>query len=285
MSQTDIIFKNEKVYLVSPLVKKPVWAQDWWPQVEKIPVKTKNEALKILKSEKNRGYYYASAESPLALSLRKELRELKLKRIEYVAPSPFDFKYFSWTQLDLENLLICRQPTSQFPGGWHEFREDKSGPPNRAYLKLWEVLALNYIQLKPTDVAIDLGSSPGGWSWVLSEQVARVYSIDKAPLGADIAKIKNIIYRSQDAFTVKPAEFNDVTWLFSDIICTPERLLELLETWQTTSPVKNYVCTIKFKGDCDFNILKEFNKFPDSKVIHLYHNKNEVTWIRQGSSS
>ena len=38
--------------------------------------------------------------------------------------------------------------------------------------------------------------------------------------------------------------------------------------------------TIKFKGDCDFDIIKKLLMIPDSKIIHLYQNKNEVTWIR-----
>ncbi|MBC7741111.1 MAG: hypothetical protein H7061_02860 [Bdellovibrionaceae bacterium] len=284
LSKTEIIFKNSKLFIVAPLAKKPLWSQDWWPQVQKIPFKNKNEALKILKGQKNRGYYYAAIDSPLATSLRKDLRELKLKRIEYQVPSLFDFKYFSWTLLENDSLLICPHPVSQFPGGWHEFNEDKSSPPNRAYLKLWEVLALNYIELKKEDVAIDLGSSPGGWSWVLSEQVAKVYSIDKAPLEPQVSGIKNILYEAHDAFTIKPTDYPDITWLFSDIICTPERLLELVEFWQTHSRVRNFVCTIKFKGECDFDMLKKFEKFEGSRIIHLYHNKNEVTWIRKGTS-
>ncbi|MBC7421708.1 MAG: hypothetical protein H7328_13345 [Bdellovibrio sp.] len=239
--------------------------------------------MKILKGQKNRGVYYQAVEVPLAASLRKDLRELKVKRIEYEVPSPFDFKYFTWTMLDNNHLLICESPVSQFPLGWHEFNEDKDSPPNRAYLKLWEVLALNYISLNKNDVAIDVGSSPGGWSWVLSEQVAQVHSIDKAPLDPKIAKRENIIYSSEDAFLVDPTKFLDCTCLFSDIICTPERLLGLVQNWLTHSEVKTFVCTIKFKGSCDFNILKEFEKIENSMIYHLYHNKNEVTWIKQES--
>ena len=30
----------------------------------------------------------------------------------------------------------------------------------------------------------------------------------------------------------------------------------------------------------DFDILKKLLEIPDSKIIHLYQNKNEITWIR-----
>ncbi len=242
----------------------------------------KSEAVKILKGLPNRGVFLPSpVNNPLSASIRNELRELKLKRIKFETPSKFNFKYFVWTLFKENQLAVCEQPFSQFPLGWNEFDEDKGTPPNRAYLKLWEVLTLGYIQLSKDDVAIDLGSSPGGWTWVLSQQVSKVYSIDKAPLDKNILKQSNIVYSSEDAFAASPQRFKDCTWLFSDIICTPEKLLWLVNKWQDESAVKNFVCSIKFKGMCDFDILKEFSKFPDSKIIHLYQNKNEVTWIKQ----
>ncbi len=274
--------KNNHYFMVTGLTAKPLWAQEWLPNCLLFDFKHKSEAIKFLKSQKNLGVFLPSpANNKLSSALRKDLRELKVKRINYEIPSPFNFKYFVWTLHSDTQLIICETPSSQFPLGWNEFNEDKSVPPNRAYLKLWEVLALNYIQLKPDDVAIDVGSSPGGWTWALSEQISKVYSIDKAPLDPKISKNKNIFYEAHDAFTIDPQKYKDCTWLFSDIICTPQRLLELVQHWHQVSNVQNYVCTIKFKGLCDFDILKEFSKFPHSRIIHLYQNKNEVTWIKQ----
>lgn len=281
LTRAAIHFQNSKIILVSNLTSKPIWAQDWWPNSQKISFESKSEALKILKTKKNLGVYYSSAPVPLAAGLRKDLRELKMKRVSYEVPSQFNFKYFVWTMLDSQHLIVCDSPVSQFPIGWHEFDEDKASPPNRAYLKLWEVLACGYVRLKPSDVAIDVGSSPGGWSWVLSEQVNKVYSVDRSPLDPKIARLENIVFSSGDAFQVKPSEFPDCTCLFSDIICTPERLLNLVENWLKNSNVRTFVCTIKFKGPCDFDILKAFEKIENSKIYHLYHNKNEVTWIKQ----
>ncbi len=286
LNNVNIFFQNEKFIACEKLNARPIWAQDWWPDTQVIPYKTKSDALKILKSQKNLGTYYNSTgtTSTLAQNIRRELRELELKRIDYVVPSKFNFKYFTWSILDQSHLLVCEKPYSQFPLGWHEFNEDKSVPPNRAYLKLWEVLCLGHIRLKPEDVAIDLGSSPGGWTWALSEQVAKVYSVDKAPLDPKITKAKSIHYQEGDAFKLGPKDFADVTWLFSDIICTPEKLLQLVNQWTSQSQVQNYVCTIKFKGASDFEIMNKFKEFENSKIIHLYQNKNEVTWIKQGTT-
>lgn len=282
LSEKDIIFKNQKYFIVNKITAKPIWAQAWLPDCQLAPFENKSQAVKILKGIKNLGVHFETdANAKLAEGLKKELRELKLRRINFEVPSQFNFKYFAWGLFDEKNLIICNQPTERYPLGWHEFTEDKTTPPNRAYLKIWEILCMNYIQLKPTDVAIDVGSSPGGWSWALSHYIKKVYSVDKAELDPKIMAQPNIIYKSDDAFQLNPKNFPDCTWLFSDIICTPQRLLTLVENWNQNSQVKNFVCTIKFKGSCDFDIIRQFLHFQNSRIIHLYQNKNEVTWIKQ----
>lgn len=283
LSNKEVLFKNNNYLMTDQLTSKPIWSQEWLPNCRLVPFTTKFEAVKILKSFKNLGVYFETAQNPKqALAIKNELRELKKKRIDFAYPSSFDFKYFAWGLYDSQNLIICEQPYSRYPLGWHEYNEDKETPPNRAYLKLWEALNLGYLSINKTDIAIDVGSSPGGWSWVLSQYVSKVYSIDKAPLNKDLLKKHpNIHYQSEDAFQLNPKQYPDCTWLFSDIICTPQKLLQLVNNWQENSKIKNFLCTIKFKGSCDFKILDEFKKIEDSRIIHLYQNKNEVTWIKQ----
>ncbi len=278
-----IFYQNDKMILCESLESNPVWAQDWWPRSSIYTINRKSEAIKLLKSQKNFGLFYDTHQVNLSTNIRHELRELKLKRIEYTIPSTFHFNYFCWTMLSSTELIICETPSKQFPLGWHEFNEDKTTSPNRAYLKLWEVLCLNHIQLKPDQIAIDLGSSPGGWTWVLSQNLKKVYSVDKAPLATQIQQHPSVVYKCDDAFKLKSSDYNDCNWLFSDIICTPERLWVLVNDWIKNSNIKNFVCTIKFKGPCDFDILNKFKEIENSKIIHLYQNKNEVTWIKQGS--
>ena len=47
--------------------------------------------------------------------------------------------------------------------------EDKEGPPNRAYLKLWEALVRLRRWPGPGERCLDLGASPGGWTYVLAK--------------------------------------------------------------------------------------------------------------------
>lgn len=274
---------NEKVFFVENLKEKPLWAQDWWTENQVVDFSTPQEAIQFLKSQKNLGCYYNiyPHEVPLATKLRKALREFKVKRLDYELNKSFDFKYFCWCLLSTKSLLISKKPMSQFPLGWHEFNEDKQVPPNRAYLKLWEVFALHHLQLNQNSTVIDFGASPGGWTYVLSQHAKKVYALDKASLDPKISKIKSIQFKQADAFKENPKNYQDCQWFFSDIICTPEKLYELVENWIKNSSIENYVCTIKFKGSSQFDMIDKFLKIPHSKIVHLYHNKHEVTWIRQ----
>ena len=277
LSEEKILFKNERLMIVEKLSVRPVWSQDWWPNSEAKATQSKSQTLKFLKSQPVLGHYYDSIQSKMGKSLIHDLRILDKKRINF--KSRFDFKYFAWTAFE-DCIIFCDRPASRFPIGWHEFNEDKEFPPNRAYLKLWELFTVHKIPFNKADAVIDVGSSPGGWSWVLSEFFSKVYSVDKAELDPKIAAIKNIHYMTGDAFKVNGKDFKDCRWIFSDIICTPDRSFELIDHWLGQSVIQNFVCTLKFKGDCDFEIMKKCLSVPGSKIIHLYQNKNEVTWLR-----
>ena len=121
--------------------------------------------------------------------------------------------------------------------------------------------------------------SPGGWTWVLSELGLDVTAVDKAPLAPELTRRANVRAVKKDAFTLKPADVEAVDVFFSDIICDPIRLFELVEKWRAAG-VDRFVCTLKFKGDTDFAIMDRFAEIPGSRLVHLFANKHEVTWIR-----
>ena len=277
LSQKSVLFKNDRLFVVENLKSRPIWSQDWWPRSKALSVESKSQILKYLKSKPVLGHYYDSIQSKMGKGLVQDLRNFDKKRIDF--QSNFNFKYFNWTAFE-DCIIYCDQPDSRFPLGWHEFNEDKNFPPNRAYLKLWELFTVYKIPYNSADSVIDVGSSPGGWSWVLSQFFKKVYSVDKAVLDPKIAAIKNIEYISGDAFKVNGPDFKDCRWIFSDIICTPERSFELIDHWLSKSSIENFVCTLKFKGECDFDILEKCLNVQGSKMIHLYQNKNEVTWLR-----
>ena len=109
---------------------------------------------------------------------------------------------------------------------------------------------------------------------------ARVLSVDKAPLEARVAALPGIEFREASAFGLDPRTVGPVDWLFSDVVCYPKRLLALVQRWLAAGNARRFVCTIKFQGETDFAILREFAAIPGSRLLHLHHNKRELTWVR-----
>ena len=111
---------------------------------------------------------------------------------------------------------------------------------------------------------------------------AEVLSIDRSLLAPSVAKLKGVSFQRRDAFTLVPEEFKDrrIDWLFSDVICYPEKLYEWILKWVESGICKNFICTIKFKGEPDLSIADKFAAIPGSRVQHLFHNKNELTWFK-----
>jgi 23S rRNA (cytidine2498-2'-O)-methyltransferase len=76
-----------------------------------------------------------------------------------------------------------------------------------------------------------------------------------------------------------------VDWLFCDVICYPPRLYDWITEWIASGLCKNYVCTIKMQGppgpaNPGFTIARRFAAMPESHIVHLWHNKHELTWIK-----
>jgi 23S rRNA (cytidine2498-2'-O)-methyltransferase len=129
------------------------------------------------------------------------------------------------------------------------------------------------------ELCLDLGASPGGWSFVLHKLGARVLSVDKAALDPRVADLPGITHRCESAFALDPRAVGPVDWLFSDIVCYPKRLLALVQKWREAGTVGRFVCTIKFQGATDFDAMRAFAAIPGSRLLHLHHNKHELTWV------
>jgi 23S rRNA (cytidine2498-2'-O)-methyltransferase len=255
------------------------WAANTWHDVQHIPMTSIAEGARALRDIQRNWALYSQKLHRRASLIAERLPHVSAKPLRFPA-SPPTAPLGSWTLLDAGTILAAPRCSSPFPHGEVRFVEDRGGPPNRAYLKLWEALTLAGRMPGPGSLCLDLGSSPGGWSWVLQKLGARVISVDKAPLDPAIAELPGIDYRRMSAFALQPAEIGQVDWLFSDVICYPERLLRLVETWLASGLVHNFVCTIKFQGKTDMQTAQRFAAIPGARLAHLFHNKHELTWIR-----
>jgi 23S rRNA (cytidine2498-2'-O)-methyltransferase len=104
-------------------------------------------------------------------------------------------------------------------------------------------------------------------------------SVDKAALDDRVAGLPGIEYRCGSAFALDPRTLGSVDWLFSDVVCYPKRLLTLVQRWLAAGSVRRFVCTVKFQGATDFETVRRFAAIPGSRLLHLHHNKHELTWL------
>lgn len=191
--------------------------------------------------------------------------------------SPVRLGYFL---LLSENVMLYSSKTrSELPFGEMHFHEDKINPPSRAYLKLWELMTLYKIKPKAGEKVLDMGSCPGGWTWVLQSIRTKVLSVDKAPLDPRIMALPQVEFHRESAFGLRPSHIGAADWFFSDIICYPKKLYELVNRFREHGQISHFVCTIKFQRPTDFETLFAFKEIPNSQIYHLYCNKHEVTWI------
>ncbi len=187
----------------------------------------------------------------------------------------------AFTLLDRNTILASASCSSPFPGGEFEFVEDHVNPPSRAYRKLWEALHVAGRQPVPGEVCLDAGAAPGGWTWALAGLGATVMATDRAPLDPRIEALPTVRYRKGDAFSLKPEDIGAVDWLCSDVICYPPVLYEWVLRWLDSGLAGNFICTIKMQGeDFDRETVAKFAAIPGSRVLHLWHNRHELTWIK-----
>lgn len=268
---------KERLFLSSPLKNKPIWSQCTWHNPEWIQIDSINDAVTKLKA-KNTLWMNA----PFQLHRRSELIQQKLlprtpKPLQFMGSVP-QKNFGAWTLWDEKLILAASETSSNLPLGHALFDENKA-IPSRAYLKLWELFTLYEKPPAPGSRVLDLGSSPGGWSWVLCDLECDVISVDKAPLDDKLLRRPNIKVIKKDAFTLQPQDVGAVDTVFSDIICEPKRLYELSQTWLTSGLCRRFVGSIKFKGQTDFEITEKFLQRPGSRVYHLCANKHEITWV------
>jgi 23S rRNA (cytidine2498-2'-O)-methyltransferase len=266
--------------LVAAGPPRPVaWAQNIWLDPAEIGIDSIGDAARKLRAIQRNWAVYAPRLHRRAMLIQAQLPSVSAKPLQFASPTP-SAPLGSWTLLDATTLLAAPDCTSPFPNGEIHFVEDRSGPPSRAYLKLWEALTLIGRRPGPGEVCLDLGSSPGGWSWALQRMGARVISVDKAPLAPEVAHLPGIEHRRESAFALDPRAAGPVDWLFSDVVCYPARLLALVERWLAAGTCRRFVCTIKFQGETDHATAARFAAIPGSQLRHLFHNKHELTWIK-----
>jgi 23S rRNA (cytidine2498-2'-O)-methyltransferase len=254
------------------------WAANVWHDCVELPIPSIGGAAQALRAIQRNWAMYAPLHHRRAALIAERLPHVSSKQVVFPAAAP-TAPLGSWTLLAPDRLLLAAHCSSPFANGEVAFVEDRTGPPNRAYLKLWEALVRFGRWPRPGERCLDLGASPGGWTWALARLGASVLAVDKAPLAPRVAAMPGVEWRGESAFALAPESVGPVDWLFSDIVCYPARLLRLVERWRASGLVRAFVCTIKFQGATDHETASAFAALPGARVLHLHHNKHELTFI------
>ena len=258
--------------------RRPAWALDVWTAPETHTFASVRDAARILRDRQRNWSLYPVVNHRRCALIVDKLPTVKAAMLRFPEPAP-RAPLGAWTLLAPDRLLLSTTKTSPFVGGTCQLVEDRVGPPSRAYLKLWEALTQIGEYPAPGETCLDLGASPGGWSWALAQLGAEVVAVDKAELAPEVAAFPNVRLRQESAFGIDPRNEPAVDWLFSDIIAYPARLLGLVTRWISAGKAARIVCTIKFQGATDHGIADQFASIPGARVMHLAQNKHELTFF------
>lgn len=278
----SVALEKGRLFLVEGECPPMIWAQVTAFDLQEISITSiKDGARKLRERGRNWGLFTVGHHRRAQL-IQDELPKISAKPIPFRHPLPSAPMGF-WTLLGPDLILATQKTSSPFALGEMTFQEDKLNPPSRAYLKLWEFFTLYSPEAMGVGAAIDVGSCPGGWTWVLrTMNFDQVISVDKAPIEKRIMDMGKIEFRQESAFGLDPRDFGELQWFCSDIICYPERLLNLVKRFLDSGKVRNFVCTLKYQGETDWENTFKFLEIPGSRIVHLHHNKHEVTWFLKG---
>ncbi|MDY0000279.1 MAG: SAM-dependent methyltransferase [Polyangia bacterium] len=279
----DVSLRHGRLLLAPKPARSAAWAQNLWLEPREMTFRSIGDAVRQLRILGRNWSMYSVVEHRRSALIREALPYVAARPIAPYSQLP-RAPLGSFSLLDRNRMLVSARCSSPFPNGEARFQEDHVGPPSRAYLKLWELFTLTGRWPSPGELVLDLGSSPGGWTWALARLGARVISVDKAPLDLRVAAMPGVEHRRVSAFAISPQDMEDVSWVFSDLACYPGRLLGLVERWLAVpfaSPPR-MVCTIKFQGETDHGIAQRFAEIPGSRLLHLHHNRHELTWLCPG---
>ena len=260
---------------LSPDPPRPsAWALDVWTTPVVVPAPSVKAAADALRAIQRNWAGYAAGHHRRSALIAQRLPPVRARPLAFPEPAPTSH-LGAWTLLTPDQLLASPAKSSPFPNGEVSFVEDRIGPPSRAYLKLWEACTRLGAWPQAGETCLDLGASPGGWSWALARLGARVTAIDRAPLDPAVAAMPGVQWREGSAFTVEPVQ---VDWLFSDVIAYPAPLLALVRRWIGSGLVGRIVCSVKLQGETDHDAIDAFAAIPGAQLMHLLHNKHELTF-------
>jgi 23S rRNA (cytidine2498-2'-O)-methyltransferase len=179
--------------------------------------------------------------------------------------------------------------SSEWPMGIPRLRMP-SGSPSRSTLKLAEAL-MEFLdekerakRLAPGMTAIDLGASPGGWTWQLVQRGLMVIAVDNGAMDPALLETGQVKHRRDDGFHFRPAE--PVDWMVCDMVESPSKIARLASGWIAQGWCGETVFNLKLPMKKRWEEVERCRAIVDEalggggyylRIKHLYHDREEVT--------
>jgi 23S rRNA (cytidine2498-2'-O)-methyltransferase len=171
-----------------------------------------------------------------------------------------------------------RHVVSCFPGGEIALARDQRAP-SRAFAKLVEAEQRLGRRIAARETCVDLGASPGSWTYVAVERGAKVIAVDRSELRPDLMQHPRVRFQRGDAFRYRPEA--PVDWLVCDVIASAERSADLLIEWLRNGWCRHFVVTLKVSDEGSADVLARLERelvglTSELGLLRLCANKKEV---------
>ena len=164
--------------------------------------------------------------------------------------------------------------------------------PSRATLKLAEAF-LGFLtdadrkeRLREGLSAVDLGASPGGWTYHLVRHGLHVTAVDNGPMAESLMRTGLVEHLREDAFHFRPRR--QTHWMVCDLVESPARVARLVGEWIANGWCRETIFNLKLP------MKKRYDEITRCRVIiedrlraagtpyrlrlkQLYHDREEVT--------
>ena len=165
-----------------------------------------------------------------------------------------------------------------------------SSSPSRSTLKLAEAMQVFFDERErekrfaPGMTAVDLGASPGGWTWQLVQRHMIVTAVDNGAIDARLLDTGQVKHRREDGFHFRPAEPAD--WMVCDMVESPSRIARLAAQWVARGWCAATIFNLKLPMKKRWEELQRCRALIDGelggggyflRMKQLYHDREEVT--------
>ncbi|HEX4779185.1 MAG TPA: 23S rRNA (cytidine(2498)-2'-O)-methyltransferase RlmM [Usitatibacter sp.] len=235
----------------------------------------------------NDGKALASLTRPLRPHLEKALRKAGIDFADAAAEERLHVFFVGGLACHVGVSEVSA--SSPWPMGIPRLRMP-SGAPSRSTLKLAEALQ-EFLdpkslerRLAPETTAVDLGASPGGWTWQLVRRGVSVIAVDNGEIDAALLDSGLVKHRRTDGLTYRPSD--PVDWMVCDIVESPSRVARLAARWIAEGWCRESIFNLKLPMKKRWEEVLRCRGIIDEalggsgyylRMKQLYHDREEIT--------